>query len=93
MQPKDAPLVVFHLGQVPYPFYLPPDTIELYEIEQLPASGVRWMLTTPKMQEQFQPWFERRYGTMTKAGEFTGPWGDAQQDKNRTLVLLRFAGP
>lgn len=92
MQPKDGPLYVFHLGQIPYPFYLPEDTVELYDLSQLPESGVRWMLTTVKVDNSFRRWFERRYGAVTKVGEFTGRWGDRDQDANRRMVLLRFAG-
>lgn len=92
MEPKDAPLYVFHLGQTPYPFYLPEDTRELYDLSQLPETGVRWMLTTVKVDSSFRRWFERRYGEVTKVGEWTGGWGDKDQDANRRMVLLRFAG-
>lgn len=92
MQPKDAPLYFFHLGQVPYPFYLPTDTIELYDLPQLPESGIRWMVTTAKVASDFATLFERRYGAITKVGEFAGTWGDSDQDVNRRMVLLRFAG-
>ena len=92
IQPKDAPLYFFHLGQVPYPFYLPTDTIEMYDLPQLPESGVRWMLTTAKVATDFGPLFERRYGALARVGEFAGTWGDSDQDVNRRMVLLRFAG-
>jgi 4-amino-4-deoxy-L-arabinose transferase-like glycosyltransferase len=92
MEPKDAPLVAFHLGQEPYAFYLPPDTRELYDIEQLPDSGIRWMLTTTKVDTDFRPYFEKRFGSATKIGEWTGAWGASDQDVNRHMVLLRFAG-
>jgi 4-amino-4-deoxy-L-arabinose transferase-like glycosyltransferase len=92
MEPKDAPLHVFHLGQVPYVFYLPANSIESYDLQQLPESGVRWMLTTSKVLIDFGPLFERRYGAMTKMGEWTGGWGASDQDINRHMVLLQFAG-
>jgi len=92
MEPKDAPLHVFHLGQVPYVFYLPVNSIESYDLPQLPDSGVRWMLTTVKVDVDFRPLFERRYGQATKIGEWTGGWGASDQDINRHMVLLRFAG-
>jgi hypothetical protein len=90
MQPKDARLYIFHLGQEPYAFYLPPDTIELYDLPQLPKSGVRWMLTTTKVDAEFRPLFEKSYGPARKLGEWTGAWGASDQDVNRHMVLLRF---
>ncbi|OAI55518.1 hypothetical protein AYO49_01165 [Verrucomicrobiaceae bacterium SCGC AG-212-N21] len=92
IQSKDAPLYIFHLGQQPYSFYLPEDSIELYDLQQLPGAGVRWMLTSKKVSIDFGPWFERRYGATTKVGEWTGAWGDKDQDEARNMVLLRFAG-
>lgn len=92
MQPEDGPLQVFHLGQQPYSFYLPVDSVESSELQQLPSSGVRWMLTTSRIDRDFRPWFERRYGPATKAGEWTGAWGEKDQDDSRRMVLLRFAG-
>jgi hypothetical protein len=92
IEPKDGPLHVFHLGQVPYVFYLPEDSIESYDLPQLPRTGVRWMLTTAKVDERFRPRFESNYGPATKIGEWQGEWGAADQDINRNMVLLRFAG-
>jgi hypothetical protein len=90
MQPKDARLYIFHLGQEPYAFYLPPDTLELYDLPQLPKSDVKWMLTTAKVDADFRPLFEKSYGPARKVGEWTGAWGASDQDVNRHMVLLRF---
>jgi 4-amino-4-deoxy-L-arabinose transferase-like glycosyltransferase len=90
VSPKDGPLYVFQVGQVPYPFYMGADTIELYGMERLPESGIRWMLTTPRVAEELMPNFERRFGKLQSRREFAGTWGDTT--KGKKMVLLRFAG-
>jgi len=89
LQPKDAPLYVYHVGQVPYPFYFGDDTVEINDPPQLPASGLRWMLTTPKTLKDFKVYFERRYGKVESSREFERTWGGQRGQK---LVLLRFSG-
>jgi 4-amino-4-deoxy-L-arabinose transferase-like glycosyltransferase len=90
MEPKDGPLLLLHLAQIPYPFYLPADTFEIYDVDLIPDSGIKWMLTTPQIYKDWQVYFERRYGPSEMRGQFTGEWGEQRSEKE--FVLVRFAG-
>ncbi|RBP40551.1 4-amino-4-deoxy-L-arabinose transferase-like glycosyltransferase [Roseimicrobium gellanilyticum] len=90
MEPKDGPLMLLHLAQIPYPFYLPEDTFEIYDINTIPDSGIKWMLTTPQIYKDWWLYFERRYGKGEIRGQFTGEWGEARSEKE--FVLIRFSG-
>ncbi|HSI63466.1 MAG TPA: glycosyltransferase family 39 protein [Candidatus Saccharimonadia bacterium] len=90
MEPKDGPLLLLHLAQIPYPFYLPGDTFEIYDVNLIPDSGIKWMLTTPQIYKDWHIYFERRYGKSEIRGEFTGEWGEVRSEKE--FVLVRFAG-
>lgn len=91
MVPKDGPLYVYHIGQIPYPFYLPADTIEVFDPPQLPEAGITWMLTTPKIYQDWYIWFERRHGKSEIRAEVSGAWGEGDR-RNEKYVLVRFAG-
>ena len=91
MVPRDGPLCLYHLGQIPYPFYLPTDTFELYDPNRIPDSGIKWMLTTPKIYQDWFLYFERRYGKSEIRGEYQGTWGE-EAAAQKQYVLVRFAG-
>jgi 4-amino-4-deoxy-L-arabinose transferase-like glycosyltransferase len=90
---SEGRLLIFHLGQMPYPFYLPETSLELDTLEQVPQDqAFRWMLTGTKTDEGFRPWFERRFGPAETVAEFDRTWGD-QGKRGERMVLVRFAGP
>jgi hypothetical protein len=85
-------LLVFHLGQMPYPFYFPETSFEAAKFDQVPADGnFRWMLTSPKTDTAFRPWFERRFGKGELVAEFPRTWGN-QGDRGDQMVLIKFEG-
>lgn len=85
-------LIVFHLGQNPYPFYFPETCIEVDTLEQVPQEAdIRWMLTGTKTDEGFRLWFERRFGTAETVAEFPRTWGD-QGRRGERMILVKFAG-
>lgn len=89
---SEGRLLIFHLGQMPYPFYLPETSLELDTLEQVPQDqAFRWMLTGTKTDEGFRPWFERRFGPAETVAEFERTWGD-QGKRGERMVLVRFAG-
>ncbi|MEZ0388753.1 MAG: ArnT family glycosyltransferase [Verrucomicrobium sp.] len=85
-------LLVFHLGQIPYPFYFPDSALEVDGLEQVPQQeDIRWMLTSIKTDDGFRPWFERRFGPGETVAEFARTWGD-QGKRGERMVLVKFAG-
>ncbi len=97
MEPRDGPLYIVHLGQIPYPFYLPEDSIEVHDIENVPSQGVKWMLTTPEIYEDspgrpgWRRYFETRHGPSEVRAEAVGAWGE-EDKRNQKYILIRFAG-
>ncbi len=90
LEPKDAPLYIFHFGQNPYPFYLPADTVEVARVEEMPRQGVRWLLLMEE-DDRFLPGFEALYGPAETKGQFKTTWG-AEDKQGKPLRLLRFPG-
>jgi len=88
VQPHDAPLYLFRLGPLPYPFYLPTDYREISDRSDLPEQGLRWMLTDRQAFEHYKERLERDYGPASIKKSFTATWGDRQRGEE--MLLIRF---